>query len=190
MFKLENKKEKKKITLGKVLAAPFVGTFRLFTTPFILPFKVGKKIADSVKYAAGHPDQAVHSFDEWYKILGTNEKDLRRNYIKCVIGSFLCLAISIIAFCLAINLSLHPSVNIPLKIVPYVAVIVGFSGYFSNIVKAYCIKTRSFDSKLSVFRSLEDIFPNPFYDFAAAKIKEGDNESEVDVKLYLNKKEK
>ena len=38
---IENKnKEKKKLTLGRIAAAPFIGTARLFTAPFVLPPRI------------------------------------------------------------------------------------------------------------------------------------------------------
>ena len=197
MYKLEiSKKDKvekhKKITAGKIIVAPIKGTWRLFTAPFVLPFKVGQGMYQAVKYAAGKPDAPVHTFEEWYVIKNSNEGILQRNYRKSAVASIIMLIITCITLCLAIKLYYNPShfITLPMRIVPFIAVLVCLSGYFSNIVACYCIKNRSYKKKLGVFKSIDDIFPNPFFELTTASMVENGEEVEVEVQLIKSDNDK
>lgn len=94
---IENKnKEKKKLTLGRIAAAPFIGTARLFTAPFVLPYKVGKNIVNAVQYAHGDPSNK-RTFEEWYVIKNSNEGILQTNYRKCASIALLTLMLTCVA---------------------------------------------------------------------------------------------
>lgn len=185
---IENKnKEKKKLTLGKIAAAPFIGTARLFTAPFVLPYKVGKNIVNAVQYAHGDPSNK-RTFEEWYVIKNSNEGILQTNYRKCASIALLTLMLTCVALFFGFSFMTRADLTIPLRMVPFVAALVGFAGYFNLIVNAYCLKARAFENKLNVFKSVEDIIPNPFYEFTSC-VKDKNNKSRnVPVMFYPKNK--
>lgn len=185
---IENKnKEKKKLTLGRIASAPFIGTARLFTAPFVLPYKVGKNIVDAVKYAHGDPNNK-RTFEEWYVIKNSNEGILQTNYRRCASIALLTLILTCVALFFGFSFMTRADLTIPLRMVPFVAALVGFAGYFNLIVNAYCLKARTFENKLNVFKSVEDIIPNPFYEFTSC-VKDTNNKSRnVPVMFYPKNK--
>ncbi|UYY70144.1 hypothetical protein OKB57_25265 (plasmid) [Serratia marcescens] len=94
---MKNKnKEKKKLTLGRIAAAPFIGTASLFTAPFVVPYKVGKNIVNAVQYAHGDPSNK-RTFEEWYVIKNSDEGILQTNYRKCALIALLTLMSNVVS---------------------------------------------------------------------------------------------
>ena len=181
-----NNKENNNIfrKVGGMALVPLVGTAKLFGAPFMLPFKFGKSIYNTVRYASGHPDQEVNSFDVWYEKLNINEQHLAYQYRKNAINAWVAIVMMFIAIAAGFYTLTLP-VLLPMKIAGFMPVLVSFSLYFQFVVFAHCFKVRSYDRKLDAFKSIDGILPNPYCDIVEATVKYDNKiKKNVPVKFY------
>ena len=145
---------------------------KISAIPLVAPFMLGKKILDTVIYAGGRPGHEVNSFDVWYKIKNLNEDTLAFNIRKTASLSLMCFVLSILG--LALTYLAYKN-NVPPLLISssIVFTMVSFAQYFHFTVFCHCFKTRSFDNKLNAFKSLESIFPNPFWENVEVKNSDG-----------------
>lgn len=164
----------------KIAATPIIWSAKVFVLPLSAPFILGKKILDTVRYAGGRPDHEVNSFDVWYKIKNLNEDTLAFNIRKTASLSLMCFLLSILG--LALTYLAYRN-NVPPLLISssIVFTMVSFAQYFHFAVFCHCFKKRSFDNKLDTFKSLESIFPNPFWENVEVKNSYG---KKVHVEFY------
>ncbi|HAC7964308.1 TPA: hypothetical protein PJI95_004653 [Salmonella enterica subsp. enterica serovar Enteritidis] len=164
---------KNKLIKGlRISAIPLVGTLKLLYIPFVAPYTLGKKILDVVIHAGGRPGHEVNSFDVWYKIKKLNEDTLAFNIRRTAFLSLMCFVLSILGLALTYLAYIN---NVPPLLISSSIVfsLVSFAQYFHFTVFCHCFKTRSFDNKLDAFKSLESIFPNPFWENVEVKNSDG-----------------
>ncbi|MDT7062947.1 hypothetical protein [Citrobacter braakii] len=164
---------KNKLMKGlRISAIPLVGALKLLYIPFVAPYTLGKKILDVVIHAGGRPGHEVNSFDVWYKIKNLNEDRLAFNIRRTAFLSLMCFVLSILGLALTY---LAFKNNVPPLLISSSIVfsMVSFAKYFHFTVFCHCFKTRSFDNKLDAFKSLESIFPNPFWENVEVKNSDG-----------------
>lgn len=169
MSKFENESNNAALIKAlKIAAIPAVGTFKIFSVPFLLPYQMGKKILNTVINAHGRQGQEVNSFDIWYKIKKMDEDKLafsiRRTALLALI-SFIAFFVGVLLTYLCFRNSVQPM----LVSSSVVFTLITFAQYFHFAVFCHCFKSRSFDKKWDTFKSLEGILPNPFYENVQVK---------------------
>lgn len=156
----------------KIAATPIVWSAKVFVLPLSAPYILGKKILDTVKNAKGRPGHEVNSFDVWYKIHRMNEDRLAFNIRKTASLALMCLVMFFIS--LALTYISYKNNVMPIFVSSgFVASMIIFAQYFHFVVFCHCFKKRSFENKLDAFKSLESIFPNPFWENVEVKNSDG-----------------
>lgn len=170
-------------TLLKAIIFPLKGFLMLFIAPFVLPWKFGKRLYETVKYAKGRPGQEVNSFDIWYHKNNMTEAQLTSVYKSHSYGALLSL-ISLLVFMFVFVYLLIIGIPLLRASFSFLGMMLSFGMYFHHVVFAYCFKTRSYDYKADAFKSLDDLIPNPYLDFAAASVEVNGDIKKVDTSFY------
>lgn len=170
-------------TLLKAITFPLKGLLMLFIAPFVLPWKFGKRLYDTVKYAKGRPGQEVNSFDIWYHKNNMTEAQLTSVYKSHAYGallSFICFFVFMLLFTYLL-MSGTPLLRASFS---FLGMMLSFGMYFHHVVFAYCFKIRSYDYKTDAFKSLDDLLPNPYLDFATASVEVNGDIKKVNTSFY------
>ena len=143
-------------------------------------------------------DGPAYTFEEQYQLNGWNENMLQSSFTRKAWHSLFFMVMTITVMILGIRFSLAQKdlFHMITSSSGYIgAFAVFFALYFSNTVKAHCIKTRSFGfkHKLKAFTKIDSIFPNPLEDVRLVVNEKDSNlvailETKEEQKRYLNKK--
>lgn len=164
---------------AKVVSFPFVQVLKLLVFPFLPAYLFGKFLLNTILRAQGKYEHEINTFDQWYAIHELNEDILEDNIRATALFAWVSLFFSILSF--ALTFHFYQQGAEPISVACGIAFsLVILASYFRFAVYCHCFKTRSFDRKLDVFKSIDSMLPNVFY--TAVKVKSGNRN--VPVQFY------
>ncbi|EBP0680261.1 TPA: hypothetical protein ACTW3A_004928 [Klebsiella quasipneumoniae subsp. quasipneumoniae] len=163
----------------KIVSFPFVSVGKLLVLPFLPAFLFGKFLLNFILRAQGKFEHEINSFDQWYAIHGLNEEILEDNIRATALFAWVSLIFSIVSFVLTYYFYQKGAelINTATGVVFSLVIL---ASYFRFAVYCHCFKTRSFDRKLDVLKSLDGVLPNMFY--TSFKVNEG--KKNIPVQFY------
>ncbi|ENZ1525042.1 hypothetical protein ACGGTC_004299 [Salmonella enterica] len=171
MNKIEDYKKNSAIKkVVKVVSFPFIFSGKLIVLPFYPVYLFGKYILHSLLRAQGKFEHEVNSFDTWYALKDINEEILEDNIRATALYAWVNLIFSLLGFALTFHFYLKGAEAISVASGAVFSFVI-LTMYFHYAVYCHCFKTRSFDRKLDVFKSIHSLFPNVMYE--GVKVKSG-----------------